>query len=155
MFLETISPEIIWAIFGIILLLMELFMPGLVIFFFGFGGLVTALTTMLGVTESLNTQLLVFIFTSILALLFFRKLIKNKFMERSDEPDTDKYNIQIGKIVSVIELIEPNEVGGKVRYQGSPWSAESSEKIGPGESVKITGFRNLTLIVEKIQKDLI
>ena len=154
MFLESISPSIIWAIFGVILFLMELFMPGLVIFFFGLGALVTALTTSLGITVSLNSQLIVFIITSTLALLLFRKLIKKKFMERSDQPDVDNYNIEIGKIVSVIELIEPSEVGGKVRYLGSPWSAESSERIGPGESVRITGFKNLTLLVEKIKTDL-
>ena len=153
MFLESVTSGIIWAMFGIILFLVELFIPGLVIFFFGFGGLVTAFTTYLGITVSLNSQLIVFIITSVLALLLFRKLIKKKFMEGSEELDVDKYNIQIGKIVSVTELIEPNEVGGKVRYQGSPWSAESSERIGPGESVKITGFKNLTLIVEKIKKE--
>ena len=154
MFLESISPSIIWAIFGVILFLMELFMPGLVIFFFGLGALVTALTTSLSITVSLNSQLVVFIITSTLALLLFRKLIKKKFMGKSEMSDSDNYNIEIGKIVSVIELIEPSEVGGKVRYLGSPWSAESSERIGPGESVRITGFKNLTLLVEKIKTDL-
>ena len=93
-------------------------MPGLVIFFFGLGALVTALTTSLSITVSLNSQLVVFIITSTLALLLFRKLIKKKFMGRSEMPDSDNYNIEIGKIVSVIELIEPSEVGGKVRYLG-------------------------------------
>ncbi|MBU4486627.1 MAG: NfeD family protein [Candidatus Delongbacteria bacterium] len=154
MFCESISPEIIWAIFGVILLVMELFIPGVVISFFGLGALITALTTYLNITSSLDLQLVVFIVTSTLSLLLFRKYIKKLLYSNSNPLDDDKYNVEIGKIVSVIELIEPDEIGGKVRYQGAPWSAECSERVGPGDSVKIIGFRNLTLIVEKIKKEI-
>lgn len=154
MLYESISPEIIWAIFGVILFAMELFIPGVVISFFGLGALITALTTYLNITPSLDLQLVVFIVTSTLSLLLFRKYIIRRFLDNSDEVDGNKYNVEIGKIVAVIELIEPNEIGGKVRYQGAPWSAECSERVGPGDCVKIIGFRNLTLIVEKINKEI-
>ena len=50
-------------------------------------------------------------------------------------------------------MIEPGEVGGKVRYQGALWSAQADERIPPGESVRIKGCDNLTLIVEKKSKE--
>ena len=152
--IESASPEIIWAFFGIILLFAELLIPGLVIAFFGFGALLTSLTTYLNITPSLSLQLFTFICTSVLSLLLFRKYIKKMLYKKIEEKEkTNNYSIEIGKIVPVIELIDPNEIGGKVKYQGTPWSAKSSEKIGPGESVKIIGFKNLTLIVEKLDKD--
>jgi len=153
MFCESISPEIIWAIFGVILFVLEFLIPGVVISFFGFGALITALTTYLNITSSLDLQLIVFIFSSILALVLFRKYLKKILYGNSAPPNDDIYNIEIGKIVPVIELIEPNEIGGKVRYLGAPWSAECSERVGPGDSVKIIGFNNLTLIVQKIDSN--
>ncbi len=151
MFCESISPEIIWAIFGVILFVLEFLIPGVVISFFGLGAMITALTTYLNLTSSLDLQLIVFILSSILALVLFRKYLKKILYGNSTPLNDDIYNIEIGKIVPVIELIEPNEIGGKVKYLGAPWSAECSERVGPGESVKIIGFNNLTLIVQKIE----
>jgi len=153
MLVETVSPEIIWAIFGVVLFILEFLVPGVVISFFGLGALITALTTYLNITSSLNLQLIVFIFSSTLALVLFRKYLKKILYGNSTPLNDDMYNIEIGKIVPVIEMIQPNEVGGKVRYQGTPWSAQSAESIGPGESVKIIGFNNLTLIVQKIESN--
>jgi inner membrane protein len=153
MFIETVSPEIIWAIFGVILFVLEFLIPGVVISFFGLGALITALTTYLNITSTLDLQLIVFIFSSILILVLFRKYLKKILYGSSAPLNDDIYNIEIGKIVPVIELIEPNEIGGKVRYLGAPWSAECSERVGPGESVRIIGFNNLTLIVQKIDSN--
>ena len=63
MFCESISPEIIWAIFGVILFVLEFLIPGVVISFFGLGAMITALTTYLNLTSSLDLQLIVFIFS--------------------------------------------------------------------------------------------
>ena len=134
-------------------MVLELIIPGIVIAFFGLGALITALTTYLNITSSLDLQLVVFIVTSTLSLFLFRKNIKKLLYRNSSQTDEDNYSIEIGKIVPVIELIEPDEVGGKVRYLGAPWSAECSEKVGPGDSVKIIGFNNLTLIVQKIDSN--
>ena len=63
------------------------------------------------------------------------------------------FNIEIGRIVPVIEYIQHGEIGGKVKYQGTIWSAQSEESIPPGESVEIIGSKNLTLIIKKIKKE--
>ena len=152
-FLKTLSPEFIWALVGIILTFIEFFIPGLVIAFFGVGALITALTTWMGITTSMGTQLLVFIVSSLLLLLLLRKYLKETFLGQSQEAGSSvSSSIEIGKIVPVIEYIQPGEVGGKVRYQGTNWGASAEESIAPGESVKITGIDNITLIVEKIKK---
>jgi membrane protein implicated in regulation of membrane protease activity len=152
-FLSTIAPEIIWTLLGIFLVFVEFFIPGLVIAFFGVGALITGLTTWIGITSSLASQLFVFILSSVLLLVMLRKFLKTTFLGKSQaEGESRNFNIEIGKIVPVIELIQPGEVGGKVKYQGANWSAMATEPIEPGESVKITGSENLTLLVEKIRK---
>ena len=150
----NISAEIIWLLAGIVLFFSEFFIPGLVIAFFGGGALVTALTSWLGITNSLGSQLLVFMITSVLMLVGLRKFLKKVFIGQLDDDEANRnFNIEVGKVVPVVEYIQPGEVGGKVRYQGAPWQAISAEAIAPGESVKIVGFDNLTLKVEKLNKE--
>jgi membrane protein implicated in regulation of membrane protease activity len=152
-FLSSIPPEVIWTILGLFFIFIEFFIPGLVIAFFGIGALVTALTTWIGITPSLSLQLIVFIVSSILSLILLRRLLKRTFLGKEQEETFDRnFNIEIGKIIPVIEFIQPGEVGGKVRYQGANWSATASEPIAPGESVEIVGIDGLTLIVEKVKK---
>lgn len=63
-------------------------------------------------------------------------------------------NDEIGKIVRVVEPIDPCTASGKVTYMGKKWPAKSldSEAIARGECVKIIGRDFLTLIVEKMNK---
>ncbi len=153
-FLESLSPEIIWIILGIVFIFFEFFIPGLVIAFFGVGALITALTTWIKLTTSLTSQLLVFILSSVLFLVFLRKYVKSTFLGKTKGAESERnFNIEIGKIVPVVEFIQPGEVGGKVRYMGTTWSATASEPIAPGESVEIIGNDGLTLIVEKVKKE--
>ncbi|MCP4148592.1 MAG: NfeD family protein [bacterium] len=149
--LSSIPPEVIWAILGVVLVFIEFVIPGLVIVFFGVGALITALTTWIGITPGFNLQLVVFTGSSIIFLTLLRKYLAKTFLGQSKEAGDDiNFNIETGKIVPVIEYIQPGEVGGKVKYQGAPWSARASEPVAPGESVRITGFDNLTLLVEKV-----
>jgi membrane protein implicated in regulation of membrane protease activity len=151
--LPTISIEVIWLILGIIFVFSEFFVPGLVIAFFGVGGFITAITTWLNITTSFPAQLLTFMLSSLVLLFSLRRFLKPVFFgETQDSSDNQFFNIEIGKTVPVVELIEPEQLGGKVRYQGAPWSAKADERIAPGESARIIGCDNLTLIVEKVGK---
>ena len=147
--------DLIWAITGIVLIFIEFFIPGLVIIFFGIGALITALLTfIIGESFTLPLQLLIFTITSILSLLLLRKYMKKVFMGKLEsENEGTNFNIEIGKVIPVVEFIQPGEVGGKVKYQGTIWNAYSDLPIAPGESVKIIGSKNLTLYVEKIKKE--
>ena len=48
---------------------------------------------------------------------------------------------------SVATVVEWGGVHGRVRVQGEMWAAESGEVLAPGDSVRVTGRRGLTLIV--------
>lgn len=149
----SISAELAWAIVGIIFIFIEFFIPGLVIAFFGVGALITALTTWIGISPTLPWQLLVFIVSSILLLVLLRRYVKRVFFGgEKGEVDVPNFIVEIGKVVPVVEYIQPGEVGGKVRYQGANWLARADEPIPPGESVKIIGCDNITLLVKKVEK---
>jgi len=152
MLLSTVSPEIVWALIGIVLIFVEFFIPGLVIAFFGVGALLTAGLVWI-FHPSLSVQLIFFMASSIVFLVALRKYVKRVFLGKTaGEGDERNFNIDVGKIIPVVEFIQPGEVGGKVRHQGTLWSAKASEPIAPGESVRITGSEGITLIVEKVKK---
>jgi len=145
---ETIfaRPELVWFILGLVLLLLELVMPGFVIFFFGVGAWVTALVCLFA-NPGINLQVVIFAVTSVIALLAFRKLIQNKFIySRNDKSDAveDEFT---GK-----EAVAVNDFGsdkkGKVEFKGTSWKAESGSEIRAGQTVIIIEKDNFKLIVE-------
>jgi membrane protein implicated in regulation of membrane protease activity len=149
----NLSSEIIWTLLGIVLIFSEFFIPNLVISFFGGGALMTALTTWLNITPSLPLQLLIFICSSLFLLLFLRKYLQRIFLGKlEDKNESKEFNVEIGKVVPVVETVKPGETGGKVKYQGTIWQARSSHRIEAGENAIIRGAENITLIVEEFKR---
>lgn len=146
----TITPTQIWLIFGILMLLLEIFIPGLVIGFFGLGALITALLSWLGVINDITYQAIVFVLSSLLSLLVLRKMLKKVFLGDVYESEEGIYDDDIGKIVEIIEDIIPNSTEGKIKFKGSVWKAKSQNQINKGENAKIINKDNLTIWVEKI-----
>jgi membrane protein implicated in regulation of membrane protease activity len=149
------SIGFLWTLGGILLIFVELFYPHFVLAFFGGGALVTALTTALGLTTGLAAQLAVFIVSSLLLLFLLRRYLKKILTgNMKDIDDAQLFDLEIGKIVLVVDAIDPEKGYGKVKYHGTHWDAMASEFIAAGESVRVTGRSNLTLRVEKIKKEI-
>lgn len=144
-----IDAAILWFAAGILLVLAELFIPGLVVVFFGFGAILTGFVTWLWSDMTVTWQIIVFIAGSIGSLLLLRRYFKTVFFGKSlEEGDTRNFNLEVGKIVKVVSDIYPDSGQGRVRYQGAEWNATADQAIPAGTSVRITGQDNLTLIVE-------
>ena len=73
-----LEPEVIWFLVGILLLVMEFMLPGLIIAFFGVGACVVAIVCMFA-DISLNAQLILFIVSSIVLLVLLRSKLKGIF----------------------------------------------------------------------------
>ena len=150
---ELLRPELIWFLIGLVMLLMEFALPGLVIFFFGVGAWITAAVCFLNtyVHDTLNAQLLLFITSSVLSLLVLRKWLKGIFSGHIDSEqdltmDMEEY---VGQKALVKIKIIPKR-SGKVEFHGTDWIAEADEEIEEGASVEIIGKDNITLKVKSI-----
>ena len=139
-------PELFWFILGLGLFLLELVMPGFIIFFFGLGAWVTALVCLIG-HPGVNLQIILFAISSTLLLIALRKIIQKKFLNskgtRSDDVD-DEFT---GK-----EALAKSDFGGikqgKVEFKGTSWTAESTSEIKEGQRVVIIKKDSFKLIVE-------
>lgn len=141
---------IIWFLLGLVLILSELMLPGVVLLFFGIGAWLAATLLWLGVIDSLAMSLAVFTVTSVLSLLLLRKYVVRTFKGRkSGEDNVNEEQEFIGKLATVLETIDPNREGGKIEFRGVQWNATAEEVIEKGVSVRIASRENLTVRVNR------
>lgn len=147
--MQVFSPWLIWSLIGLGLLLLELAVPGFVLFFFGIGALCAALASLL-FAVSLNGQLLVFIVSSILSLLLLRRFVKRAFTGDRENSAMDQSLGARGERVVVEKAIVP-PAEGKVRYSGTTWRARASEPIEAGKVVEVVEQDGLVMVVKPLE----
>lgn len=147
---DLLKPEIIWFLLGISMLILEFIMPGLIIFFFGVGACVVGVLCLI-FDLSVNAQLLIFIFFSIISLIFLRKWLRDVFTGRTKASDAEDIDLAefIGERAVVIEEISPKKFG-KVEFHGSHWAAAAEVSIKKGTAVEVVGKDNITLKVKPL-----
>jgi membrane protein implicated in regulation of membrane protease activity len=140
-------PAMIWFVIGLICIIGEFMIPGVIVAFFGAGAWVVALL-LLVVDMSPFWQILIFVVVSVASLLLLRK----KLTARSEgvKDMTDEF---YGKTAEVEETVKKGGYG-KVRFKGAVWKArtEAEHPLEPGRLVRIVGNESITLIVEPIKK---
>lgn len=148
---DFLEPELIWFLVGLVLLILEFVMPGLIVAFFGVGAWIVAIICLFIPNLHLNYQLLIFIVSSVLSLLLLRKWLKGIFMGHVVSKQDVKENLEefIGQRAVVKERIVPNS-RGKVEFHGTDWQAEADEEIAEGTAVEIIGKDNITLKVKAL-----
>ena len=139
-------PEIFWFILGLVLLLLELVIPGFFIFFFGLGAWITALVCLIG-HPGTDLQIIIFAIASVVLLGALRRMIQKKFLDSKHSLSEDVEDEFTGK-----EAIAKNDFGGlkngKVEFKGTRWNAESVSEIKEGQRVIIMRKDSFKLIVE-------
>lgn len=142
----SLSPAWIWAIIGVILIIIELTSFTFILTFLGAGAIITAITTWVGLTGGVNSQLAFFSISSVLMMLLLRKTAKKLFYGSSDlSPD------YLGQRVKVVREIP---VGGEgyIQYRGSEWIAFSDHPdiIPEGSNVEIVGIEGIRVKVTPV-----
>ena len=127
--MSELEPEVIWLILGMLLILSEFLLPGLIAAFFGAGALVVGLLIWAGMPAGGPLPFVVFSVVSIGALLLLRSRFKPWFAGRSlgvrsTGPDDDF----VGHQARVIDGFSPDSGGfGRVSYRDAPWKAQVRE----------------------------
>jgi membrane protein implicated in regulation of membrane protease activity len=139
-------PELLWFLIGLVLFLLELVVPGFVIFFFGVGAWIVALVCLV-VDPGINLQIIIFAITSVLSLLALRKIIQKKFFYskgNQSEAVEDEFTGKEGIAITDFDKTKK----GKVEFKGTRWNAEGDSRIKEGQPVIIIKKESLILIVE-------
>lgn len=147
-----LDPALYWLIIGVMLFVLELVLPGFVLFFFAAGALLTALVAWLAPSTSIALQLGLFITASLLTLLSLRGSIQKRFFSSAPSKDGQDQDLQLAApgdrgVVSVT-IAPPAE--GRIKYSGSSWRATADERIEEGEIIAVVRQKGLVIHVEKV-----
>ncbi len=143
------SPVVLWFVAGVILILSEFVVPGVILVFFGAGAWLAALGAWLGLTPNLSSQLIVFAVSSVLLLVFLRRRFRDGFLGKVSEEGLTGDNIddEVGGVVVVLEAMTPG-AKGRVEYKGATWQALCEAPLAKGDRAIITAHEGITLIVK-------
>ncbi len=151
MMMDWTTPETLWFLMGILLLLAEFALPGLIAAFFGIGAWIVALTCLL-FDVSLSTQLLVFLTSSVALLAVFRSTVVRSLQKGGPQKYIDDTKDGfVGEVAVVKRKVTPDEPG-RVEFHGTDWDATSYLTIPEGTEVLILNKDNLTLLVQPLDR---
>ncbi|MZR63149.1 NfeD family protein [Alcanivorax sp. DP30] len=136
-----------WIIAGLVLVIGEFVVSGLVVIFFGIAALIVGSLKFLGLLDDTTWELTLFAVISLMSLIFVRRFLNDKLMgqERESEGNEDSAGL-IGQRATVAEPF--NNGTGTVNYRGARWQAQSSQPLDAGQMVRITQHDGLWLTVE-------
>ncbi|MFI0398511.1 MAG: NfeD family protein [Thiolinea sp.] len=136
-----------WLIFGAVLFTLEMFIPGAVFLWFGFGAAITGLVFWLFPDLGLAWQLLIFGTTSLLSLYAWRK---SRFFRNPPSTEPELNNRLLSQIGKHYVLNEPIVQGsGSVRIGDSAWRVRGAD-LPAGTRVEVVGVEGIILLVEAV-----
>ena len=140
-----------WVVGGVILLLAEIVVPGMVLGFLGAAALMVAGLLWLGVIEGPVAALTTWFIGSIVLLValrgMFQRLMPGDVEVQSTDEDLDAY----GSVVEVAETIPKGETG-RIRFHGSTWTAICYERtLEAGSRARLVTRDGIGWVVEPME----
>lgn len=147
-FFENLWP--LWAIMGVVCLILELTTGGFYIICFAVGAIAALVVSLLGM--SFGWQLAAFAVVSAVAIFTVRPFAMKYLHENKPAPVSNADAI-IGRIGRVSETITAGHYG-RVAIDGDDWKAQASTTttdIAKGSQVRVVGRDSLIIDVEPIK----
>jgi membrane protein implicated in regulation of membrane protease activity len=145
---------IVWAIFGVIMIIAEVFTPGFVLLWFGVGALAAALLGLLGV--GIPLQILTFVVVSVALIAMSRTIFVNYFSrEHSDGDLKSGVDAIPGQVVTVVSASTGGDQAAEVKLFGSVWTAFPADGETPlkaGERVQVERVQGASLYVSRVHQ---
>jgi hypothetical protein len=136
----------VWIVAGLILAALEMFVPGMVIIWFGIAGVVTGILAFF--VHNAYVQFGVFVVLSGLMIVFSQRIARRI---THPEPELVGANRMVGAAGKVIQAIVPPELG-RVKVQGDEWRASARCAIAENRMVKVIAVEGTRLMVEPIDE---
>lgn len=138
-----------WLIFGVVFLALEIFAPGAILMWFGFGAIVTGLALWVFPELAFGWQVMLFALLSGVSVLAWRQ--SRFFREESTPSDNPELNNRlrshIGKQYTLTEAIINGR--GAMRVGDTSWRVTGPD-LPAGTRVQVTGVDGVIFTVEKV-----
>jgi hypothetical protein len=146
-----ISP-VIWLSAGLLVMGLEVVIPGFYLFWFGVGAALTALLSWLGVLVNSTWQWAFFLVASLVLLmtwhLWLKRLFRGKVVDEMRDPTVSDRRGRISRaieppVVGEVELFSP-------LYGNRKWQAEAEAPIAVGVEVTVVEASGIRLLVKPV-----
>lgn len=143
---------VFWFILGVLLIVLEFFIPGVFIIFFGLGAVIASGFHYL-FNFGIGMQVTIWIASSFAILLFGAKFLKDLFPSDQSYEPTMVENVN-GRIAIAIKNIHVDRKGGRISFQGTDWDAISKDsEIPKGAYAKIIERDNIAFYVQTASEE--
>ncbi|MDM1545750.1 NfeD family protein [Ignatzschineria indica] len=144
---SDINPMMLWLIAGALLILFEIILPGVYLFWIGIAALMVG--GVLSVIDlSIILQILLFAIFALLAVIVGVKTYKGKEIKSSALNQTRGSEF-IGRNITLQEAVINQQ--GRVALGDSTWAIEG-EDLPAGSQIRITAVQGNTLLYEVIHR---
>jgi membrane protein implicated in regulation of membrane protease activity len=138
-----------WIVLGALLLGVEIVVP--FDFWLVFTGLAAIATGLLAATvlpDDARVDWAVFGLLAVVSALFFRRLVRRRFVERPADPRVD--DTLVGEVGVLPHVLAPGATG-RIELRGTTWSARNagSEPLEPGSRARVERVEGLLLHVRR------
>lgn len=141
----------LWLYIGVACMLLEIMMPGFVIFFFGLAAATVGLIKFAFFESfTLTAQFAAFSILSIIYITLLRRWLKNIFLGETVETAGTLAGEFIGRTGKITVAIKP-PASGRVEIGDAEWQAVADSEIGEGALVKVVSQQNITMKVEEVK----
>lgn len=144
--LLDLDAGILWLIAALLLAIAEIVAPGVFLIWLGAAAAVAGVLT-LAFGLPLMAQMLAFAVAAVVAVYAARRWFQRNPVASPDPLLNDRAARLVGTLVTVVEPITPDR--GRVRVGDGAWNAAGADAV-PGETVRVTGARGTTLLVERV-----
>lgn len=146
---------ILWLVFGVILIIAEVFTLGFVLLWFGVGALAASLAGVAGL--GFSVQFLIFAVVSI-GLTALSRTIFSNYLSRREE-DTVKMGIDSmpGQVGTVTLPSQGAMREAAVKVYGSTWTAfpaDDETELIAGQKVEVVSVKGSSIFVRPLTKEL-
>ena len=144
--LDGVDPHWIWLTIGLVLIALEMLVPGVFLLWLGLAAVVTGAIAFV-FDLGLAFQVINFVFLSLIAVYSAKRFLREKPIESSDPLLNKRGGRLVGEIAVVSEAIDGGT--GRIHVGDSDWIARGPE-VAVGERVRITGSDGAILLVEPV-----
>lgn len=139
----------IWLIAGLVMMILELIVPGGVVVFLGVSAIIVGAGLYFKIISTVTMSFIVWFMTSIFMMLVLRSFFMKYFEGDSKVHNVDENADFKGSIVLVVEEISPYKEG-RVRFRDTTWIARSDDELARGEEAIIVEIDENSIVVEKL-----
>lgn len=139
-----------WLIVGLALVLLELFVPGTYLIWFGFAALLVAVLTSF-FAWSLVTQVVIFTFLSFLFALIGWRVYGRIITKVPSNSEYRHLNDFASQYIGKKYMLEDDVLDGrsKVRVGDTVWIAATTEPLKKGQTVEVVGVKKGVILEVK------